>query len=131
MNGNVAPDKKTRHSQIDSIVFFLNPRLMLRNKADRATRALLREISRDNVDLFSSFESTRSVPTRASSVDSSALGIISPALKLLQFTYFGGFFYRQEYGEDGKDGFHSGEAPGEKGDFSVGKNVENGTARRQ
>ena len=66
---------------------------MLRNKADRATRALLREISRDNVDLFSSFESTRSVPTRASSVDSSALGIISPALKLLQFTYFGGFFF--------------------------------------
>jgi hypothetical protein len=48
---------------------------MLRNKADRATRALLREISRDNVDLFSSFESTRSVPTRASSVDSSVLGI--------------------------------------------------------
>ncbi|KAI9552769.1 hypothetical protein GHT06_020649 [Daphnia sinensis] len=47
--------------------------LMLRNKADRATRALLREISRDNVDLFSSFESTRSVPTRASSVDSSVL----------------------------------------------------------
>ena len=42
---------------------------MLRNKADRATRALLREISRDNVDLFTSLEPTRS---RTSSADSSA-----------------------------------------------------------
>lgn len=48
---------------------------MLRNKADRATRALLREISRDNVDLFSSFESTKSVPTRASSADSTVVGV--------------------------------------------------------
>ena len=47
---------------------------MLRNKADRATRALLREISRDNVDLFSSFDSSRSVPTRSASADSSAIG---------------------------------------------------------
>lgn len=48
--------------------------LMLRNKADRATRALLREISRDNVDLFSSFESTKSLPTRTSSEESAVIG---------------------------------------------------------
>lgn len=59
------------------IVMFCNIRLMLRNKADRATRALLREISRDNVDLFSSFESTKSVPTRTSSADSSVTGRFS------------------------------------------------------
>ena len=40
---------------------------MLKNKADRATRALLREISRDNVDLFSSFDPSRS---RTGSADS-------------------------------------------------------------
>ena len=44
---------------------------MLKNKADRATRALLREISRDNVDLFSSFDSTRS---RTGSADSTVIG---------------------------------------------------------
>lgn len=55
---------------------------MLRNKADRATRALLREISRDNVDLFSSFDSLRSVPTRSASADSSAIGM-SKALVLV------------------------------------------------
>lgn len=65
---------KYRNSISSFHKILLNSRLMLRNKADRATRALLREISRDNVDLFSSFESTRSVPTRASSVDSSVLG---------------------------------------------------------
>ena len=48
---------------------------MLRNKADRATRALLREISRDNVDLFSSFESTKSFPTRTASEESAVTGI--------------------------------------------------------
>lgn len=45
---------------------------MLRNKADRATRALLREISRDNVDLFTSFDST---PNRSCSGDSSAISL--------------------------------------------------------
>ena len=54
---------------MSGIVFF--HRLMLRNKADRATRALLCEISRDNVDFFISFELTRNIPIRASSVDSS------------------------------------------------------------
>jgi len=32
---------------------------MLKNKADRATRALLREISRDNVELFSALDSAK------------------------------------------------------------------------
>ena len=46
-------------------------RQMLKNKADRATRALLREISRDNVELFSSFDSSRS---RTGSADSALPG---------------------------------------------------------
>ena len=44
-------------------------RLMLKNKADRATRALLREISRDNVELFSSLDSGKE-PTNESTKDS-------------------------------------------------------------
>jgi hypothetical protein len=71
MNGNRSEKKILAFHQVFCLI-----RLMLRNKADRATRALLREISRDNVDLFSSFESTKSVPTRTSSIDSSVLGII-------------------------------------------------------
>lgn len=42
--------------------------MMLRNKADRATRALLREISRDNVDLFTSFDSTRNRNSDSSAI---------------------------------------------------------------
>lgn len=63
-------------SSLQLIINFLFYRLMLRNKADRATRALLREISRDNVDLFSSFDSTRSAPTRSGSSEPSAIGIV-------------------------------------------------------
>lgn len=56
---------------------------MLKNKADRATRALLREISRDNVDLFSSFDSTRS---RTGSADSTIIGNVSSIPYFHMFT---------------------------------------------
>ena len=59
-------------------------RLMLKNKADRATRALLREISRDNVDLFSSLDSTRS---RTGSADSTVVGNNSKHYLFSCFSY--------------------------------------------
>ena len=65
------------------ILIYHHFRLMLRNKADRATRALLREISRDNVDLFSSFDSTRS---RTGSADSTVIGKDSNIISFPVFT---------------------------------------------